>query len=54
MKDETSELRIVALDYAWRTASQVGEAAKPYTQDQVLGIAREYLTFLQGEKKAAA
>lgn len=54
MKDETSELRIVALDYAWRTASQVTEAAKPYTQDQVLAIAREYLAFLQNQEKAAA
>jgi hypothetical protein len=56
MKTERDDLRIVALDYAWRTANQVNaEGTKPaYTKGDVLAIARDYLTFLKGEEKQAA
>lgn len=55
MNNHTPDLRTVALDYAWRTANQVTkDGAKPYTKDDVLAIARDYLIFLKGEEKHAA
>lgn len=53
MTNQRDDLRIVALDYAWRTANQVAPA-KPYYKDEVLRIAREYLTFLEGKEQKAA
>lgn len=53
MNNERDDLRIVALDYAWRTANQIA-GKESYTKDDVLRIARDYLAFLQDKEKLAA
>jgi hypothetical protein len=50
---QSDQLRITALDYGWRTASQ-NPSRSEYTKEEVLTTARAYLGFLQGRAESDA
>jgi hypothetical protein len=54
-RDESEDnLRIVALDYAWRTLSSQPGPGQTYSKAEVLSIAQEYFDFLIGTAQKAA